>query len=474
MQDASTDRTSKRFVFVPDADGVDGSWYLESVPSTPAPDDQTFHDEPSVLNPNPSWYPERSLDCQTVNGLEVADRVDPSGRVAVEESPSLASDANTFAPNISYMANEQSCLSNTLTPNTSHVTDEQSSLSITLDTVDSGNNHTYPDSTTPDHQLYLYRLFPPDASGASNARIDMGSHQTSKTGQGAQQPDITEADDTGPFIGSTAQSGVGERGKIPPGQTRGYSLTTVLVLDNLFFRADDGTVVAIRIDPSLGPDVLRDLSRPTGTLNPLPTLPFASTPPATVDDGPASDAQPPSSTANASAPPSSPAPDVNGTASGPSNRSASVPRTSAALSSMLSPAPGSGIVDLEGWVDGIFSSANGQAYNRDWISRHNVNEDILKGDPSKHKLDMLFRHGAVIVGDRLRVTYHSSGNPVVREGVVSTRSVSDVIPSNMVFHSGLTGIDERQSVRADSRGSSKLRRRTQERERSERSDQGDE
>ena len=458
MRDASTDSKCGHFVFVPDADGVNGSWYLESAPSTPASNDQTFTDEPLVLNTDLSWYPERSLDCQTVNGPEVADRVDPSGRVAVEESPSLASDSNTLAPNMSYMTNEQSSLSNTLTPNTSHVTDEQSSLSITLDTVDSGNIQTYPDPSTSDHQLYLYRPFPPDVSEVSNARIDMGSHQTSETGQGSQQPGVTETDNTGPLTGSAAQSGVGERGKIPPGQTKGYSLMTVLVSDNLFFRADDGTVVAIRIDPSRGPGLLHDLSRPTGTLNPLPTPPFTSTPPATVDDGLASDAQHPSSTANASAQPSSPAPDVNGTASGTSNRSASVPRTSAAPSSMLSPVPGSGIINLEGWVDAIFSSANGQSYNRDWISRHNVNEDILKGDPSKHKLDMLFRHGAVIVGDRLRVTYHSSGNPVVREGVVSTRSISKVIPSDIVFHSGLTGIHERQSVRADSPGSSKLRR----------------
>lgn len=83
--------------------------------------------------------------------------------------------------------------------------------------------------------------------------------------------------------------------------------------------------------------------------------------------------------------------------------------------------PSSGIFSTNASMDAIFSSTDGKSYDRDWIRTHNVNDDILKGTPSKHKLDLLVRHGAVIVGDRLCVTYHSLGKPVMEEGKVSVQ-----------------------------------------------------
>ena len=72
-------------------------------------------------------------------------------------------------------------------------------------------------------------------------------------------------------------------------------------------------------------------------------------------------------------------------------------------------------------MDAVFSSADGNPYVRDWISKHGLNEEILTEIPnSKHKLDLLVRHGAVVAGDKLCVTYHSSGSPVVIKGEVSS------------------------------------------------------
>ena len=94
-------------------------------------------------------------------------------------------------------------------------------------------------------------------------------------------------------------------------------------------------------------------------------------------------------------------------------------------------------------ADRIFSSTDGKPYDRDWIKTHNVKQDILKGIPSKHKLDLLVRHGAVVVGDKLCVTYNSSGNPVIIEGEVSLQSASvAVIIANPIFPVGPTGLYE--------------------------------
>ncbi|CAD6574457.1 MAG: hypothetical protein ASARMPREDX12_006595 [Alectoria sarmentosa] len=68
--------------------------------------------------------------------------------------------------------------------------------------------------------------------------------------------------------------------------------------------------------------------------------------------------------------------------------------------------------------DQILSSANRQPYDRDWMKKYSISEDCLDGCQSKHKLDALLRQGAVKVGDKLCVAYHSSGGPVVKTGEV--------------------------------------------------------
>ena len=68
--------------------------------------------------------------------------------------------------------------------------------------------------------------------------------------------------------------------------------------------------------------------------------------------------------------------------------------------------------------DDILSSANRQPYDRDWMGKYGINEECLDGSTSKHKLDMLVRHGAVKVGDKLRVTYYQDGGPVIKIGEV--------------------------------------------------------
>ena len=74
--------------------------------------------------------------------------------------------------------------------------------------------------------------------------------------------------------------------------------------------------------------------------------------------------------------------------------------------------------------DHILSSANREPYNRDWMERYNVNEDCLNGHPSKHKLDVLLKYGAVKVGDRLCVEYHPDSGPVDMFGEASSHESS--------------------------------------------------
>ena len=193
----------------------------------------------------------------------------------------------------------------------------------------------------------------------------------------------------------------------------------LLGADNLFFRKDDGKVLAVCISPTLGPALLRGLSQSDGLPSQVSAPPFALTPSTTVDDDLVGDAQIQPPTANASAKPSSPASEAKTAADVSSNKSASESHASSALSGTLRPNSGAGIVNADAWVDGIFSSADGEAYDRDWMANHDVNNDILEGAPSKHKLNVLVKHRAVIVGDKLCVTYHSSGNPTVIEGEVS-------------------------------------------------------
>ena len=95
--------------------------------------------------------------------------------------------------------------------------------------------------------------------------------------------------------------------------------------------------------------------------------------------------------------------------------------TSPALSSTLRPNTDAEIVDADAWVDAIFSV---EEYDRKWMRKHDVNNDILEGRPSKHKLNVLVKHGAVFIDDELCVTYLSSRNPEVKKGVVSIPFIS--------------------------------------------------
>lgn len=158
------------------------------------------------------------------------------------------------------------------------------------------------------------------------------------------------------------------------------------------------------------------------------------TPSINLDDDLANEAHKLSMTRNASTAPSSSAPAPSRKATDSSKMTAPTHRAPVVVPSMPS---STGTVDTDAWIDRIFSSAEGKPYDRNWISVHNVNEDILKGVPSKHKLDLLVRHGAVVVGDKLRVTYHSSGNPVTIDGEVSLQHASiSTITSDPTFPPG--------------------------------------
>ena len=89
--------------------------------------------------------------------------------------------------------------------------------------------------------------------------------------------------------------------------------------------------------------------------------------------------------------------------------------SSSSLNSLGPPASSTAILP-----DHILSSANREPYNRDWMDRYNVSEDCLNGYPSKHKLDVLLRYGAVKVGDRLCVEYHPDSGPVDMFGEASS------------------------------------------------------
>ena len=196
-----------------------------------------------------------------------------------------------------------------------------------------------------------------------------------------------------------------------------------MVTDNLFFRKDDGSVLAIRINSAKGPEllqVLHGLSQQSSPLAQLSALPFTVTSSTTLNDDLANNAQDMSLTKNDSVSATSSAPVTRRKAPTSTTASAPILGASTAVSRIPSPDSSTGAINSDTWMDQVFSSTDGKPYDRDWIRIHNVNKDMLEEIPSsKHKLDLLVRHGAVIVGDKLCVTYHSSGDPVVMEGEVS-------------------------------------------------------
>ena len=59
--------------------------------------------------------------------------------------------------------------------------------------------------------------------------------------------------------------------------------------------------------------------------------------------------------------------------------------------------------------DNILESYHGEPYDREWMSKHNVSDDILEGWSSKYTFEQIVRRGAVKPGDKLRVTLTSLG-----------------------------------------------------------------
>ena len=70
--------------------------------------------------------------------------------------------------------------------------------------------------------------------------------------------------------------------------------------------------------------------------------------------------------------------------------------------------------------DHILSTVNRQPYDRDWMSKHNIDESCLNGPSSKIKLDVLVKNGAIKTGDLLCVIYElDDGSASLEVGKVS-------------------------------------------------------
>ena len=80
--------------------------------------------------------------------------------------------------------------------------------------------------------------------------------------------------------------------------------------------------------------------------------------------------------------------------------------------------------------DHILSTVNRQPYNRDWMSKYNINDSCLNGPSSKVKLDVLVKNGAIKAGDLLCVRYdRDDGNENVEVGEVSR---CDYVPTSHI------------------------------------------
>ena len=154
-----------------------------------------------------------------------------------------------------------------------------------------------------------------------------------------------------------------------------------MLTDNPFFRQDDGTFLAIHIPSTQGRNLLRllcGLTAQIGTPTRQTTPPFDLN---TVYEDLSSDAQTPRPKDNKATVPASSAPTI---------------QAPAKASTESSLGPSTRISSTDAWMDAVFSSADGESYDRDWIRIHNVNGSILEGTPSKHKLDLLVRLGPAV------------------------------------------------------------------------------
>ena len=320
------------------------------------------------------------------------------------------------------------------TPRDRPVIDDYSNLLDAFDANnDSGSFHARPLVSTPTRQhlsSFSDANHSIDYSTSSDIKMAEGSAAGTLAVESAPESAVESS-----IVGSSTVASSGDvtvtpsedvkPSKFLPTLTE-MALLTVLstMTDNLFFRQDDGTVLAIRIEPAAGPHLLRGLcalSQPTGSPSQLSGLPFAATAARNLDDDLANVAQNISLGSRASTRLPSSSAVRSKKASTSAKTSAQVRATSAAPSSRSSPAPSTVAPGTVAQMDAVFASAEGNPYDRDWISNHGLNEEVLTEIPnSKHKLDLLVRHGAVVAGDKLCVTYHSNGNPVVVEGEVSS------------------------------------------------------
>ena len=137
-------------------------------------------------------------------------------------------------------------------------------------------------------------------------------------------------------------------------------------LDNLFFQQEDGTYLACKVTPTFGKELLGALCGPHSEPRRINSLPAPSL-------------------------------------------SIAVPyvKTSSA------PMP-----TLDDQLNEVFSSTERKPYDRHWIANHGIDTKVLEGWNSKHKLDLLVRHGAVVPGDKMRIYYIYPGGSVKKEGEV--------------------------------------------------------
>ena len=69
--------------------------------------------------------------------------------------------------------------------------------------------------------------------------------------------------------------------------------------------------------------------------------------------------------------------------------------------------------------DQVLSTINRQPYDRDWMSKYNIDDSCLNGTSSEIKLDVLFKHGAIKAGDLLGVRYElDDGSAYIEVGQV--------------------------------------------------------
>lgn len=183
-----------QLVFVPDGDG--GSWYLDSCPNTPKPDDYESIDRPLFSDANEPENWESNSSTLRTHRREVVDQPDHSS-VMVDESGFFGNDANA------------------ITHGNNHVIDQYSSLSDTVDADNSGIFQTNPNTPKVDHQPVINHSFLQDVSEVSNTKIEMDSSQTSGTGLGSLLPNLSETDNPEHLTGDTNPSEVGGNGKCP-------------------------------------------------------------------------------------------------------------------------------------------------------------------------------------------------------------------------------------------------------------------